>query len=170
MSIVPVEEDKALVSFESFSPTQFELTITNIENKILYFKKSENALENHSTVFDFSKLGDGIYNVQIDFGNCSLAKEVNVASNHVKIGEFSKQCKPYIQFNEGLLQISMLNKEQKNVYLNVYQNGEHIDGNRLGKKFCIQKQVDFSKLKKGTYEFVLSGGFSNYAFTVYNNN
>ena len=166
MSIESESDKTATINFDAYTPQNFELTVKTENGEILYYKKGEKPVDNFSTVYNFNKLENGKYDVTLDFGSCSLISHVNVKENNVVFGEVSQNCKPYIQFDDGQLKLSFLNRSQKNVFLNVYQNGEHIDGKKLGKDFCMQKMVDYSKLKKGTYKFVISGEFSDYTFSI----
>ncbi len=166
MNIIPFETQKAVVEFESFQPTLFELTVKDNNGDILMYKKSEKPLDNFNTVFDFSSLADGTYCIVFNFGNCSIKRDVKVANSNLVISEERKDCKPYFQYDKNELRVSLFNKYQKNIYLNIYQNGEHLTGVKLGNDLCLQKKVDLSKLRKGNYEFVLSDEINDYQFAL----
>ncbi len=166
MKIVPVEAEKTIVSFESATPSHFELTVKNTDGKTLYYKKSESPVQNYRTLFDFSEMGTGRYRVNLSYGNCTLCRNVTITGHEVNVGEEVRLFSPVYSFENNRLNVSFLNKAQKNVFLNVYQDGEHVTGTKLGKEICIQKTVDFSKLGNGTYEVVLSDRHNDYTYVV----
>jgi hypothetical protein len=167
MNVIPVQNEKALVAFETMSPANFELTLTNRKGEVLYYKKSDEIVQNHRMVFDLHELEDGNYTVRLKHGNCILTRELTL-SNHssIKVGEEIRMFSPYYKFENNKLQLSYLNNAQKNVFVNIFKNGNYVTGKNLGKEMCIQKVLDFSKLEKGTYEVVLNNQSEEYLFTV----
>ncbi len=167
MNVIPVQNEKALVAFETMSPANFELTLTNRKGEVLYYKKSDEIVQNHRMVFDLHELEDGDYTVRLKHGNCTLTREITL-SNHssIKVGEEIRMFSPYYKFENNKLQLSYLNNAQKNVFVNIFKNGNYVTGKKLGKEMCIQKVLDFSKLEKGTYEVVLNNQSEEYSFTV----
>lgn len=144
------------VKFESFAPRNFELTVTDKNGEIVFYKKSERPSDNYSGAINFNGLKDGEYHLNLDFGDCSINRDVLVSKYKVQSGEISSKCAPYFQVEKNSIRISHFNKEQKNLFLNVYQNGKLIDGKKLGNDLCLQKYVDISRLKRGTYNVILS--------------
>lgn len=161
LSINTDEPENAIVKIESFTPRNFELSLTDNDGQIIYYKKSERPIHNYSSSVNFNEIDDGIYHLSIDFGDCSINRDILVANHKVQSGEISKKCVPYFQVDKRRINISHFNGEQKNLFLNVYKDGTHIDGMSLGKELCIQKRVDISKLKRGSYEFVLSDNLNH---------
>lgn len=166
MKVTPLEAEKTLVSFESEMPSQFELTVKDLDGTTLYYKKTEQPVAGYQTVFDFSETGNGSYVVSLDYGNCSLSRKVFVWDNNMEVGEEIRLFAPVYSFENNQLKVSFLNKACKNVFINVFQNGEYVTGKKLGKEMCMQKTIDFSKLEKGTYDVVLSDHFKDYEYTV----
>jgi len=167
MNIIPVEAEKALVAFNSSSPVSFEITITKKNGEIIYYKKSKNPLDEYRKVFDFSEMGNGIYNVSMNYGNRSLNRDVCVSKKDIKIGPIVKLYEPYFCYKDGLLNVSFLNIARNSVYLNVYKMGKHVSGLNLGKELSIQKSFDFSKLKNGDYKIVVTDKFKDHSFIVH---
>lgn len=166
MKIVPSEVSKTVVTFETGSAAGFELSVKSLSGETLYYKKSEEPVENYRTVFDFSKLNNGIYQVSLSTGNCTLNRKLTISGERIKVGEEIRLFAPVYSFENNLLNISFLNKGQKNVFLNVFNEGNHVSGTKLGKEMCIQKSLDFSKLPEGTYQVVLSDKYNDYNYTV----
>lgn len=167
MNVIPVENEKAMVAFETMTPATFELSLKNQSGEVVYFKKSEKPVQNYSLIFDLRNLDDGSYHVNLKHGNCTIDREITVFNGHtLQVGEEVRMFSPYYKFENDMLQISYLNNSQKNVFLNVFRDGEHVTGKKLGKEMCIQKMISFSNLDKGTYDVVLSNNQNDFQFTV----
>lgn len=156
MNIVPVEAEKALVAYKSTEATPLEITLTNFDGEILYFKRTQKRYNEYNKVFDFSEHGTGKYCICINFGNCSISRNISVHKNNIDVGAPQRLYEPYFCLKNKKLNVSFFNCPQKPVYINIYRNGEHIKGINLGKNLTIQKCLDLSRLKKGVYEVVLS--------------
>ncbi|SHF44306.1 hypothetical protein SAMN05444274_105239 [Mariniphaga anaerophila] len=166
MNVIPVQDDKALIAFETLSPANFELLIKNDRGEILFSKKSDSPVQEFRTVFDLKFLENGNYKVCLCHGNCRLAREITISDTHLAVGSETRAYCPYYAFEDNLLKVSYLNNFQKNVFLNIYRDGKFVTGKKLGKEVFIQKALDLSKLEKGTYEVVLSNNNNDYEFIV----
>lgn len=167
MNVVPVKNEKALVAFETMSPATFELSLKNHRGEILFYKKSEEPVQNYGLVFDLHNLEDGNYHVSLKHGNCMLDRQITVSNGtNLKVGEEIRMFSPSFKFENNTLQVSYLNSTQKNVFLNIYRNGQHVAGKKLGKEICIQKALDFSKLEEGPYEIILSNNNSEFQYSI----
>lgn len=166
MKIVPVESEKVGLTFDAETPDKLELTISNMQGEILYYKKTEKPVDNYNTVFDFSETGNGNYKFSLSYKNSTFCRSVNVSNKKVNVGEELRLYSPVYTFENNRLNVSFLNNGRKKVFLNVYQNGEYVTGAELGKDMCIQKAVDFSKLEKGTYDVVLNDSYKYYTYVV----
>jgi hypothetical protein len=156
-----------LVAFEADKPAAVELSVKNKGGEILYYKKSDSPVDKMRMVFDFQDLKDGVYDVSLDFNNCKINREVTISRHQLEsVGEQKKAFGPYCKLENNLLKVSYLNNDQKNVLMNIYQDGQHVAGKRLGKEMCIQQAFDFSKLESGQYEVVLTSSNHEYLFTV----
>jgi len=100
-------------------------------------------------------------------GNCTLVRQLTLsAHSRLKVGEEIRMFSPACSFEDNILKLSYLNNTQKNVFLNVYQDGTHITGKKLGKELCIQKLIDLSRLEEGEYQVVLTSGTQDYTYAI----
>ena len=167
MNVIPVQNEKALVAFETMSPANFELSLKNQRGETIYYKKSEEPAQNYKLVFNLQDLEDGNYHVNLKHGNFTLDRQITISNGkHLKVGEEIRMFSPYYKFENNLLQVSYLNNSQKSVFLNIFCDGQYVTGKKLGKEMCIQKVLDFSKLEKGTYDVVLTNNNNEFQFTV----
>lgn len=157
---------KAKVTFESPNPMPVEVTVVNRNGQILYYWKSETAQNKVSHQMDFSKLGNGTFDVCLNFGGQSISRKLCIKKDEMKIGPAEKMYEPYFRFEGEQLKVSFLNASQKNVYLNVFEDGQHVTGIKLGNSMDIQKCLDLSQLKKGSYEIILTEYFKDHNYLV----
>lgn len=167
MSIIPVMEGKVLVDFESSASTSVEITITNQGGEILYYDRTKTRENDYRKIFNFSEFGEGTFCVSMNYGNRSINRDVQVSKKEIIVGSSKRLYEPYFNLVERKLNISFFNVAQKNVFVNIYKNGEHISGLNLGKEMTIQKCLNLSKLNTGEYTVVLTDVFKEHKFVVY---
>ena len=166
MNIVANENDKILVSFESATACPVEMTITDEDGVIIHYWKSESLQNNFNQMLNLSELERGTYNVVLNYGGTSINRELNITRNEIKVGPPVKLLEPYFCFKNDKLKVSFLNVANKNVFLNVYKDGEHYNGFTFGKDLDIQKCIDFSMADKGNYDIVLTDHFKEHHFNI----
>jgi hypothetical protein len=166
MNVIPVETQKVLVVFESSTPCPLEISITNRNGDILYYKRIKTRLKEYRKVFDFSELGKGKYNVCLNYGMYSINRNLHVSSKRIEVKQADKLYEPYLCKKDKYINISFFNVAQKNVHLEIYKNGQSIADANLGNDMSIQKRLNLSKLEKGTYELVITDLFKDHRFFV----
>ena len=166
MKIVQGDENDLTVSFESATRCPVELTITGDDGAMVYYWQSESMEDAVNHKIDLKELGNGTFNVSLNYGCRSINRVLNVSRKEIKVGQPYQRLEPLFSFKEDKLNVSFLNVANKNVYLNIYKDGEHYDGFTLGKDCDIQKCFDFSKAEKGSYEIVLTDYFKEHYYTV----
>lgn len=164
MNVIQVEAEKALVAYNADQATPLVITLTNCHGDILYFKKTKQRFSEYKKIFDFSELGEGNYCICINYGNQSVSRNLTVSNDQIAAGPSQQLYEPYFKLEGDMLGISFLNCPQKQVYINVYQNGKLVNGMKLGKNLSIQKRLDLSRLQEGEYEIVLSDCYKDHRF------
>ncbi|HSO89495.1 MAG TPA: hypothetical protein VLQ91_23280 [Draconibacterium sp.] len=166
MNIVADDNSRILVSFESATACPVEITITNDDGVVMHNWRTESPQNAVKQLLNLSELERGIYNVTLNYGGTSMNRKLNITRNEIKVGPPVKLYEPYFSFKNDRLNVSFLNVANKNVFLNVYKDGEHYNGFTLGKNLDIQKCIDFSTAGKGKYEVVLTDYFKEHHYTV----
>ncbi|WP_319503697.1 hypothetical protein [uncultured Draconibacterium sp.] len=166
MEISQNGNETALLAFNSNVPKTFEITVTNENNSIVFFHKATKKLASYNENLDFSTLGDGTYCICINYGNQSLNNKITVGDNKISTENVQHLYEPYMQLDDDKLNISFLNTAKKGVFLNIYKNGEHVNGYNLGKKLTIHKCYDISNLSSGEYRVVVTDDFKDHIFTL----
>ncbi|WP_297091294.1 hypothetical protein [uncultured Draconibacterium sp.] len=166
MNISQIGEEAALLNFESKTPCNFEVTITDENDDIVFFHKSKRQNTSYSEKFFFPGLQDGTYRVCFNYGNQSLNNKIIVANNNITTEEATHLYEPFMKLDENRLKVSFLNTTQKHVFLNIYHEGEHIYGYNLGKNLAIHRSYNLSTLRKGEYRVILSEDSGEHIYTV----
>jgi hypothetical protein len=166
MNVNANDASKLAVSFESPTASPVELLICDRDGVVLYNWKSEMPEAKISKMYNLSELGDGTFNICINYGGKSINREVCIKGKNVTVGPSVQLIEPFFNYKNDRLNVSFLNVAQKNVFLNIYKDGEHYAGFTLGKNMDIQKCFDFSTAKKGNYEVVLTDYFKEHHYAV----
>jgi len=166
MNVTPLGSEKALVTFYAENPTNFELTIKNELSETVYYFKTRKAQQTYRKKYNFSSLDPGKYTVSVNCGNQCLNSELTISKNTIEAGPVVQSMEPYFRQKNSSLNVSFINSAQKQVYLNIYKDNEHVAGANLGKEFTIQKSVNLSNLEEGTYKVVLSDWYGDHSCEV----
>lgn len=164
LSITHLDDQKALIAYNAVQATPLEITLTASNGDILYFKRTSERHKEYSEVIDFGDLGSGNYCICFNYGNQSINRSVSVSGKGIEVGPAQYCYEPCFRMEDNNLNISFLNLPQKQVYVNVYQDGMQIDGFKLGKDLSIQKRLDLSNLTKGEYEIVVTDCFKDHKY------
>jgi hypothetical protein len=164
--ILSAQGDRILVNYETDKAALFEFTITDNDGVIVHEWKSETPQTSIKKLLNLRELEDGTYQFSLNLGSKSLNSTFKVDGKTVELGPLFELNEPYFDFKDDKLFVSFLNQSMKHVYMNVYKNGEHYTGFDLGKDLDVQKCIDFSMAKKGTYEVVLTEKFKAHNFIV----
>ena len=164
MNVVPLSEGKAELAFNASQATMLEITLTNSEGEIVYFKKTKQRYTEYNKTFDFAELGEGKYCMCVNFGNRSINRNVSVQKDEISVSEPQRLYEPYFSLKDRMLSVSFFNCPCEPVYVNVYCKGRHVSGFKLGKSLTVQKFIDLSNLRKGEYEIVLTDRFKDHRY------
>lgn len=164
MNVIPVEENKAMLAYNAPSAATLEITLSDCNGTVLYFKKTSEQKKELNQIFDLSELEDGRYCMSVNYGNKSISRNLMINGDKIEVGEPMRCFEPYFTLEKKMLNISFYNSPQKQVYVNIYKNGAHVNGFKLGKDLTIQKRLDLSRLDAGEYEVVVSDFIKDHKF------
>lgn len=164
MNVIPVEANKAMLAYKAPTAATLEVTLTDCKGEVLYFKRTNQKETEYNQVFDLAEMEDGTYCMCVNYGNRSVKRNLVLDGESISVGAPMRCYEPYFCLEEKMLNISFFNRPQKPVYVNIYQDGKHIDGFKLGKELAIQKRLDLSKLKAGDYEVVVTDNITDHKF------
>ena len=167
MNVVPISDDKALVSIENENAALFELSIYAENGDLVYYKKSKELSNNYQRVFNFKNLEAGNYKMTLRVNDTRLTKEFNVTPNGISVDEKSQlRFDPYFNYADNVLKVSYLNFDQEDMKLSFYDNHGLIYQAVLGDNFDVQSGYDVSALEPGNYNVVLSSKNNEFSFSL----
>ncbi|WP_319499931.1 hypothetical protein [uncultured Draconibacterium sp.] len=165
MNVIQVEENTAMLAYSFSHEAPLQVSLTNFDGEIMYYKETEHQTA-FKKMFDFSELGDGLYCVSINYGNQSINRVLKVEDKKITVSNASFCYEPYYKVKGKMVNLSFLNTRNKPVYVSIYQDGKYIDGSNLGRDVSIQTRLDFSHLKRGTYQVVLTDCVKDHRYTL----
>ena len=166
MNVVPLSEDRAVVSILNGAEALFELSIHAEDGELVYYKQATNPSNTYQKIFDFKNIEDGDYTMDLRVNDTRLMKDIAVSSNGIVVGESKMRIDPYFAFANGVLKLTYLNFDQESMNLNIYDNSGLVYESKLGKDFNIATGFDLSALKGGQYEVVLSSLNNDFSFSI----
>lgn len=166
MNLIPVEGDKAMLAYNAPTAATLEITLSDCNGSILYFKRTTGQENELNQIFDFSELEDGDYCMSVNYGNRSISRNLHIEGEEISVGAPMRCFEPYFTLEDKMLNVSLYNSPQKQVFVNIYKDGTHIDGFKLGKDLAIQKRIDLSRLEAGEYEVILTDYVKDHKFVA----
>jgi hypothetical protein len=166
MNVVPLTADRAIVSIQNENAALLELSIHAENGELVYYKQSTNPLSSYQKVFDFEKLENGKYTMDLKVNDTRLSKEFEIASKEISVGESKLRFDPYFNFADEVLKFSYLNFDQENFSLNIYDEQGLVYESKLGKDFNISSGYNLSSLSAGKYNVVLSSNNAEFAYSL----
>jgi hypothetical protein len=166
INIIPVKAEKAVIAISTLSGSNFNITIADNHDNIVYYKENSDASENYRKVYDFSNLEDGIYYLTIVSNDLTAERQFNLSHGQITVGEEKTTLEPFFGYQGGILKCSYLNFEKDDVTLLFYKNNKQIYRKEIGRSFSIHHALDLSKLDKGTYQAVLSAGGKQFEYPI----
>ena len=139
------------------------LTITNKDGVVLH-KETIEKEGSLTKVFDFSKLEDGIYFVEVEKDFEFVTKTYVVSNNEVtfKEGSTTKIFKPVIRAEENKILLSKLTFDEKPVQVSLYFNNEVIFAETVKESKMINRVYSLDKNEKGTYRVIVHNNGKSY--------
>ena len=167
MNVIPVEGDKALLAYSAPDAATLEVTLTDHNGSVMYFKRTNGKQSEFNQVFNLTDLEDGSYCMSVNYGNRSISRDLMVHGEEITVGAPVRCYEPFFCMEEdNKLDISFFNSPRKQVFVNIYKDGKHVNGYKLGKELAIQKRLDLSNLDPGEYEVIVTDYIKDHKFVA----
>nr|WP_321358747.1 hypothetical protein [uncultured Draconibacterium sp.] len=166
MDVVPLSEDRAVVSILNGAEALFELSIRAEDGELVYYKQATNPSNTYQKIFDFKNIEDGDYTMDLRVNDTRLIKDITVSAKGIAVGESKMRIDPYFGFSNDVLKLTYLNFDQENLSLNIYDNNGLVYESKLGQDFNIATGFDLSALAAGQYEVVLTSLNNDFSFSL----
>lgn len=166
MNVIALNDEKALIAIANENPAYFELSIKAENGDLVYYKESATELTNLRQVIDYSKLENGFYSLKLNVKDTYVSKDFEINNKRMIVGETKMKYAPHFNYSSDILKLSYLNFDEENVKFKIYNDGELVFENKLGKDFVISAGFDLSQLEKGNYEIELSSYKNQFSYNI----
>jgi hypothetical protein len=166
MDVIPLTSNKAIVAIENENPAVFEVSIEANNGDLVYYKQTTNPITDYRKVFNFANLETGAYVFNLKVNDTKVSNDFEVSPEGIVIGASKMRFDPYFQFSDNVLKLSYLNFDKEDLKLNLYGDNKLVYKTKLGSDFNIATGYNLSKLKKGSYQVVLSSLSKKFTFEL----
>lgn len=166
VNIVPSNE-KTMIQVLNVAESNYEIELKNERGDLVFFKKTDSPATTYTRQYDFSMLNDGKYSLTVKGTNEKMENTLKIHNGNVEVLNQRKEVEPFFTVKNNRLELSYLNFELENLKLFIYDNNNQVFEKELNPEFAVNYAVDFSSLKSGKYDAVLSTetGFFEYQIT-----
>lgn len=152
-------DDFTTVEISSNVISHFEIDVLNAYGDRIYTMETDAPKNSFKKKYDFSKLENGTYWHLVNIDKESTVNKFKVENGKVEILEVRKSIEPFFKFEDDVLKMSYLNPQKEEVKVYVYDRSNALlTKASLGSDFSINKAINFSELRRGSYEVVLVNG------------
>ena len=166
VNLLPVSGEKAVLAISSISNSNFQITLTDEKDRIVYFNETSNPVENYRKVYDFSGLEPGNYKLAVVSGNLTTERTFVKTHDAIKVGAEKTTLEPFFGYKDGILRCSYLNFSKDPMTLNFYEKNQLILTKQVGSEFVVSEGLNLSKLERGNYLVVLTGGDKEFSYAI----
>jgi hypothetical protein len=166
MNVIPLSDENALIAIANENPTFFELSIEAENGDLVYHKESASEISGLRQVINYSNMENGNYTLKVKVKDTYVLRDLEINNKGMVVGELKLKYAPYFDFESDVLKLSYLNFDEENVKFKIYNEGELVFENKLGKDFVISAGYDLSKLEKGKYQLELASLNQQFTFDI----
>lgn len=164
LNLIPVEDQKVLVAFESVIPGQISLTLTDSDERVVYYKSTFSPKAEYRGIYNLSELQDGAYTLSVNSGDARISRNIEIKNKELAFSDPVFGNTPVFNLNKQFLDISFLNNQLKNVSVQIFRNNSLVYASQLGDGLVVQNRFDLSRLPGGDYRVYLVSGNDTYTF------
>jgi len=166
MNVIPLSDENALIAVANENPTYFELSIVAENGDLVYHKESTSEITDLRQIINYSNMEDGNYTLKVKLKDTYVLRDFEINNKGMVVGDAKMKYSPYFDFNSDVLKLSYLNFDEENVKFKIYNEGELVFENKLGKEFVISAGFDLSQLEKGKYEVELTSYKNQFSYNI----
>jgi len=125
---------------------------------VILFKDSPALDGNYTKQIDFSRIPTGRYFLNTEDLKGVFTRVINKTSNGISIEDKTAEVvfKPIYKVENGMVKFFLTNPAKKYATLRIYDAAGELVGAVKEKSYTVNKTLDFSKMPKGEYTFMLS--------------
>lgn len=165
-NVRPINENQFLLAMETAEASTMEVTISNSDGEIMYYKSTNKPVTSVKKIFDLKNLESGNYSLELKSKDFITRRDLKVEQNNFHIGEANTTqiVHPYFGLDGNQLVLTHLNFEEEEYQLVIYNGNTELYSATLEQASPINAGYDMSKLKAGEYEVVLYSGDKLYSY------
>lgn len=166
VNVIPGEKEKALINVLDAPNNQLKVEVKDNNGEIVYIDSKRSPSYDYKTIYDFSKLDDGKYTLEVKLGDETEIDNLVVHDGIVQINNQEEQIAPHFALSGKFLEFSFPNTAETDVRLLVYNDKTDncLFQERLGPEFNIKQALNLSKLNSGNYIAVVISGNDTYRY------
>jgi hypothetical protein len=166
MNVIQLSDEKALIAVTNDHPAHFELSIEAKNGDLVYYKESAKEITDLRQVINYSNMDNGFYTLKLKANDTYVLRNIEINNKGIKVGEPKLEYAPHFAYSGDVLKLSYLNFDKENVKFKIYNDGDLVFENKLGKEFVISAGYDLSKLEKGKYEIELTSMNNQFSYNI----
>lgn len=164
LNLIPVEDQKVLVAFESIVPGTISLTLTDSDDRVVYYKSTFSPKAEYKGIYNLSELQDGSYTLSVNSGDARISRNIEIKDKELAFSDPVFGNIPVFSLNKRQLDISFLNNQLEDVSVQIFRNNSLVYSTQLGDGLVVQNRYDLSRLPSGDYRVYLVTGNDSYTF------
>lgn len=162
LNLIPGADAKSLVFQLDGQSGKTMIQIVDTQNNVIYSEllKKEGV---YSKKFDLKKLETGIYFMNVENSLKVVEYTLDVKDATVEILDRKESSKPVFRTKGDKLYLNLLNLEQKDVNIKVYDSSYRlVYSETLKDKLLVEKAFNFESAVKDSYTVVVKDKFNTY--------
>lgn len=166
VTLLPVAGEKAVMDISAISNSNFKITVTDVQNQIVFFKETSEPAENYHKVYDFSDLQEGLYFLTVESKDLKSECQFEKKHGSIEVGKEKLTLEPFFGYEDGIIRCTYLNFPKEKVKISLYEDDQLLYSKEIGRNFNVHEGLNVSKLGKGEYVAVLSAGNNEYYYPI----
>ena len=166
VNILPLNAEKAVVAISTLSKSNFNITIVDEKDQIVYYQENSDPEGNYRKIYNFSDLENGTYKLTVVSDDLTTERQFQKLQGVINVGEEKTTLEPFFKYEDGILRCSYLNFSKEKMKLSLFGKDELLYAKTIGHDFTVLQALNLSKLEKGNYEVVLSSGEKQFSYPI----
>lgn len=155
----------ALVEASNANFNKFVIELKDEFGEMIFSKETE-VQADYKKEYNFSRLGDGTYFLEINHGNEYLRKRFELKNGEVEVISQRKVVNPVFIQKGDEVKMSYLNFPHDEMSVYVYDDSDLLHEQKFKTEFAVHKSIDLSELRPGDYRIVFASGFDIFEHDV----
>jgi hypothetical protein len=169
VELMPLNKDyHATVKLVDMEGDKYLLTVESLNGTTLYYDALLESPEEFSKVFDFSRLKDGEYTLRVKNNDEEIERLFEISNGKVKVSNNTVAAEPVIKTIGQRAHLKFPDANHNIYAISIVSPvGEELYSTRI-KSETTNKTFDFSEVKNGTYQIIVTSVNGDFAYDFVN--